>query len=376
MYFFPSDSIGNAQAALEAGRLAEARVLLESIPADARAAALLARVYWQSKLPQKAALAAQSAARIGSAVPFVQHTLALYFAQSGQRKLAAVWEGRFAESKEADPAAALRAAMLFAEVGDWPSAIRFGSAALANGDRADLRLLLARAFETSGKPDLAAEQYRALLVLLPYDEPSHAAFGQALLRMGRFNDAASFLEVARRKFDQSPQIELAYGVALYTQRRFGPAGDRFLRVIDLAPDVPQPYIFLARMIDQLPERLPEIRARAEAWLRMEPKNGFAPFVLARAGLTDPEAKPLLLEAIRRDATVWEFPFELGQLLERERDFPGAAAAYEKAVALNPKMPEPHYRLARVYDRLGLAAKAARERTLHEKLLTQPKSGMQ
>ena len=376
MYFFPSDSIGNAQAALEAGRLAEARVLLESIPADARAAALLARVYWQSKLPQKAALAAQSAARIGSAVPFVQHTLALYFAQSGQRKLAAVWEGRFAESKEADPAAALRAAMLFAEVGDWPSAIRFGSAALANGDRADLRLLLARAFETSGKPDLAAEQYRALLVLLPYDEPSHAAFGQALLRMGRFNDAASFLELARRKFDKSPQIELAYGVALYTQRRFGPAGDRFLRVIDLAPDVPQPYIFLARMIDQLPERLPEIRARAEAWLRMEPKNGFAPFVLARAGLTDPEAKPLLLEAIRRDATVWEFPFELGQLLERERDFPGAAAAYEKAVALNPKMPEPHYRLARVYDRLGLAAKAARERTLHEKLLTQPKSGMQ
>lgn len=130
------------------------------------------------------------------------------------------------------------------------------------------------------------------------------------------------------------------------------------------------------MIDQLPERLPEIRARAEAWLRMEPKNGFAPFVVARAGLTDPEAKPLLLEAIRRDATVWEFPFELGQLLERERDYSGAAAAYEKAVALNPKMPEPHYRLARVYDRLGSAPKAARERALHEKLLTQPKSGMQ
>ena len=375
MYFFPADSIGNAQAALEAGRLAEARVLLESMAGDGRAAALLARVYWQSKLPQKAALAAQSAARLGAGVPFVQHTLALYFAQSGQRKLAAVWEGRFAESKEADSAAALRAAMLFAEVGDWPAAIRFGSAALAKGDRADLRLLLARAFETSGKPDLAAEQYRALLILLPYDEPSHAAYGQALLRMGRFNEAASFLEDARRKFDKSPQIELAFGVALYTQRRFGPAGERFLKVIDLAPEVPQPYIFLARMIDQLPERLPEIRARAEAWLRMEPKNGFAPFVVARAGLTDPEAKPLLLEAIRRDATVWEFPFELGQLLERERDYSGAAAAYEKAVALNPKMPEPHYRLARVYDRLGSAPKAARERALHEKL-TQPKGGMQ
>ncbi len=375
MYFFPADTIGTAQAALEAGRLAEARVLLESMAGDGRAAALLAQVYWGLKMPERAALSARSAERLAAGAPAAQHALALYFAQSGQRKLAAVWEGRFAESKEADAAAGLRAALLFAEVGVWPEAIRFGLAALANGDRADLRMVLARGYEATGEQDPAVEQYRALLVLLPYDEPSHAAYGQALLRMGRFNEAAGFLEEARGKFDKSPQIELAYGVALYTQRRFGPAGERFLRVIDLAPEVPQPYIFLARMIDQLPEQVPEIRARAEAWLRMEPKNGFAPFVVARAGLTDAEAKPLLLEAIRRDATVWEFPFELGQLLERARDYSGAAAAYEKAVALNPKVPEPHYRLARVYDRLGLAAKAARERSLHQKLLAQPKGGM-
>ncbi|MFN0106135.1 MAG: tetratricopeptide repeat protein [Bryobacteraceae bacterium] len=375
MYLLAIDQIANAQAALDAGRLAEARVLLESMPGDGRAAALLARVYFGLKMPGKAAAVAGSAERMGGVVPAVQHMLALYFAQSGQRKLAAVWEGRFARSKEADGAAALRAALLFAEVSDWPEAISFGRMALANGDRADLRLMLGRGYEATGKPDLAVEQYRALLVLLPYDEPSHAAFGQALLRMGRFNEAAAFLAEARGKFDKSPQIELAYGVALYTQRRFGEAGERFLRVIDLAPETPQPYIFLARMIDQLPERVPEIRARAEAWLRMEPTNGFAPFVVARAGLADAEAKPLILEAMRRDATVWEFPFELGQLLERARDLAGAAAAYEKAVLLNAQVPEPHYRLARVYDRLGMAAKAARERSLHQKLLTQPKGGM-
>ena len=103
------------------------------------------------------------------------------------------------------------------------------------------------------------------------------------------------------------------------------------------------------------------------------------FAVARAmhaaGAPDSESKPLLLEAMRRDATVWEFPFELGQLLERERDFAGAAAAYEKAIALNAHVPEPHYRLARMYDRLRQPANAARERRIHEKLLAQPKEGM-
>ncbi len=375
MYLLAADTIGNAQAALEAGRLAEARVLLETMPGDGRAQAVLAQVYFHLKMPQWAAAAALRAQRLAPGIPDVQHALALYFAQSGQRKLAAKWEGRFAQSKDADGAAGARAAMLFGEVQQWPEAIAFGVAAVERGDRPDLRLLLAHAFEATGKPNSALEQYRALLDLLPYDEPSYAAYGQALLRMARFNDAATFLAEARRKFDKSPQIELAYGVALYAQRRFAEAGERFFGVIELAPDVPQPYIFLSRMIDQLTDRLPELRTRAEAWLRMEPKNGFAPFVLARAmrasGVPDTECKPLLEEAIRRDRAVWEFPFELGQLLEREGDLAGAAQAFEKAIALNPLAPEPHYRLARIYDRLGQPAKAARERQSHEKLLASP-----
>ncbi len=378
MYLFAADTIGTAQAALEAGRLAEARVLLEASPGDGRAQALLARLYFMLNQPQRAASAAQQAARLAPAMPAVQHTLALYFAQSGQRKLAALWEGRYAVAKEADGAAGLRAALLFAEVRQWPEAIAFGTAALGREDRADLRLMLARGFEATGKPDAAVEQYRALLALLPYDEPTYAAYGQALLRMARFNEAAEFLAQARNKFDKSPQIELAYGVALYTQRRFTEAAERFFRVIELTPEVPQPYIFLARMIDQLPERVAEIRARAEEWLQMEPSNGFAPFVVARArhaaGAADSEVKPMLVEAMRRDQKVWDFPFELGQLLERERDFAGAVQAYEKAILLNAQAPETHYRLARVYDRLGQTLKAARERQMHEKLLASPKKG--
>jgi tetratricopeptide (TPR) repeat protein len=378
MFLFAIDQVASAQSAFDSGRLVEARTILESQPASAASAALLARVYHQLKVPQRAASAARQAELLGATSPSVQHNLALYFAESKQRKLAALWEGRFAESKEADPAASLRAALLYAEIADHQQAIAFGTRALASNDRPELRLLLARAYEATGKPDEAITQYQALIKLLPYDEPTHAAFGQALLRLSRFNDAASFLEDARKTFDKSPQIELAYGVALYTQRRFSEAGLSFFRVIELAPAVSQPYIFLARMIDQLPDRVPALLTAAQAWLKLESTNGFAPFVVARAlhasGAPDVEVKPYLLDAIRRDKSIWEFPFELGQLLERQRDFLAAAQAYEHAIQLNPKVPEPHYRLARVYDRLSKPSLAARERQLHQSLQSPAKKG--
>lgn len=380
MYLLAVDQFAQAQAAFDAGRFAEARVLLEAQATSGAAAALLARLYLQMKMPERATVAARRAERLDGANPAVQHSLALYFAAAGQRSLAARWEGRYARSGVADSAAALRAALLFGEVGEHGQAIAFGLDALERGDRPELRLVLARAYEATEKPDEAVAQYRALLELLPYDEPTHAVFGQALLRMARFNDAATFLSEARQKFDKSPQIELAYGVALYTQRRFPEAGAAFFRVIALEPSVPQPYIFLSRMIDQLPERVSALREAAAAWLKSETRNGFAPFVYAKAllagGAPDDETKPLLLEAIRRDAKVWEFPFELALLLERQREWAGAAKAYEKAIALNGEVPEPHYRLARVYDRLQKPALAARERQIHQRLQGAPKGGMQ
>ena len=379
MYALALAQPDSGQAAFDAGRFTEARTILESqrIPSSQ---ALLARVYLQLQLTDRAIAAARLAESTGANLPEVQHQLALYYAQSGQRQLAAQWEGRYAQSPAADPVASLRAAMLYAELRQWPQATRFGRLALAKQDRAEVRRVLARAAEGAGDAREAIAQQRAIVAQLPYDELAHAELGRLLLRLGKFGEAATFLEEAHRKFDRSPTIELALGVAYYSQRRFADAGTRFLHVIDLDSAIPQPYIFLAKMIDQLPDRVPEIRARAEAWHRQEPQNSFAPYVYARtmqaAGVDDRETKPLLLEAIRRDAKIWEFSFELGQLLERERDFPGAARAYEAAALINDRIPEIHYRLARAYDRLSQPAKAERERLRHKQLLGTPKGGMQ
>jgi tetratricopeptide (TPR) repeat protein len=193
-----------------------------------------------------------------------------------------------------------------------------------------------------------------------------------LLRAARFREAAEHLEKTRRRFGHSAQIELALGTAYYAQRRFEEAGARFFRVIELDPAVHQPYIFLARMIDQIPDRAAEFLARAKAWHESGAAHAFAPSVHARAlvttGAPDAQVKPLLEAAIARDASNWEFHFELAQLYERARDYAAAARAYERSIACEEQRPEPHYRLARIYDRLRKPDDARRQREIHAELI--------
>ena len=88
-----------------------------------------------------------------------------------------------------------------------------------------------------------------------------------------------------------------------------------------------------------------------------------------------EIESLLRESLERNEEYWESHYELGVLLEKKRDFPEAEKHLERAVALNPDSSKPHYRLARVYQRLGKAREAKRERELHKQLAERERQAM-
>lgn len=59
---------------------------------------------------------------------------------------------------------------------------------------------------------------------------------------------------------------------------------------------------------------------------------------------------------------------LGSIQFERGDFPGAAASFEKTIALEPEHPQAHYHLSRALARLGRQEDARRELQLHQEIM--------
>jgi len=230
---------------------------------------------------------------------------------------------------------------------------------------------LGKAYEAKGELEKSAVEYEQAIKLSPYEESYYFEAAHVYLLRQQFEASVKILERGCRVFDKSAQLELALGVAYYGQRRFPDATTAFLRTIDIAPDVQQPYVFLSKMLDQALDRLPEILRRFETWAAANPKDPLAQFVYGKAllvgGGDQAKAEKLLRNSIALKGDQWESHYELGVLLEKQRKLPEAAAELERSIAINADQADVHYHLSRVYDRLGQPEKAADQRTIHERL---------
>lgn len=239
--------------------------------------------------------------------------------------------------------------------------------ALASGDVAVLRAL-AFYHNQVGKATGDAAPLREAVRLDSYEESYHFDLASALLRAAKFDEAVQSLEAGRKIFARSPQLDLALGVALYGQRRFDDSIGMFLRIVQTAPDVEQPYVFLSKMIDQAGARTPEIAAACAAFAKSNPASYLAQYVHAKAlAAQGIDAEKALRASIALKDDYADSHFELGAELDRKRQWTEAAREFERAAALDPKDPASQYRLARVYDRLKKPSQAAQARALHERL---------
>ncbi|MBN9658816.1 MAG: tetratricopeptide repeat protein [Acidobacteria bacterium] len=276
-----------------------------------------------------------------------------------------------------DPSLLYNLALFNLEAGRVDISLSIGNQALAIEDSADVRDLLGRAYEAKQDWKQAIPQYAQARRLAPYSEQAIFRLAQAQMQAQDFPAAISTLEDGRKTFDKSPQLELALGVAYYGQRRFPDAVDRFLRVMQLAPDIPQPYYFIGRVLEHAADRIPEVLSRAAQFEKAHPQSplGFvlhARALLLRPSPEDPAADDALAESLLKKALIIkedqaDTHLLLGMVFERQKNMEGAAAEFKRSTVLNPTDPVPHFRLARIYDRLGRKEEALRERALHEKL---------
>jgi Flp pilus assembly protein TadD len=333
-------------------------------PENPKVWAALAQAYLRSKQTDPANAAAKRAEALAADDPVVQHALAIFFSETGDFARAAGLERRFASSKAADPQAAARAATLSLEAGEPQQAIIWAKAALGQRDSVDMHHLLGKAEEAANQPEAALAEFRRAVELAPWDEGFTFDLGQALLHRGDFAGALAFFEAARERYSKSAQIELAYGVAAYGQRRFRDAIAAFLHVTHLDPTIEQPYIFIGKILENAGDLMPEVLSRYAAWGAAQPDN-YLPWFLHAKALDASSGDPVRSEAelrrsIRLNPNFWESHLELGIILIQRQQWQEAASELSRAIELDGKRPTPHFQLARVYNRLGKREQAQAE----------------
>jgi tetratricopeptide (TPR) repeat protein len=358
-------------AALNNNDLGVAESQLESAsrlqPQNAGVWLALAQTYWKLKKAQ-ASQAAASRAESLAQDPAVLHGLAFFYSEASNFARAAELETRYAASA---PDAYPAAVELYLRAGKLAAAMEVARKGLAAQDRAELHNLLGKAYQAQGDAASAVTEFKAAIERSPYEEPFYFDLAQLQLKQQNFGAALKTLAAGRKNFDKSAQLELAAGVAYYGLRRFPEAIDAFLRTIRLDPSVEQPYVFLGRMLDQAEDKLPRIVEAFVAFAKRAPDNYQSSFLYGKAlALENPqEAEAMLRKSIARNEGFWESHFELGLVLENEHKLDEAAAELRRAAELNPQDAAVHYRLARIYDRLGKAAEARSEREQHARLTT-------
>ncbi|HWF47142.1 MAG TPA: tetratricopeptide repeat protein [Bryobacteraceae bacterium] len=371
--------------ALEHGQLAEARKDLERAqaadPKNAYISSSLAEVYLRMREPKLARQAAETAERQGGGSdPILAHALAMYYSEAGDLAHAAKLEAIYAQSARADRNALSRVAGFYLEAGDAATSVNFARQATERQSTPANQDLLGRALEAAGKPAEAAP-YLETAWQADKTDP-HIAFdwAQLLFRKPDFQAGAAVIEPALKAHPRDPQLVLAMGVARYGERRFDDAIAAFLDVISIDATIPQPYLFLSKMLEQAGPKLAEITADDEKWAVANPNNAKAQYTLAAALLaadpTSARAALLLQKSIALDPHDWQPYYEWGVILEREHKYADAETEFHHAIQLDPNQPMPHYHLARVYDRLGKPDQAAAERAIHRKLMAPTGGGMQ
>jgi Tfp pilus assembly protein PilF len=163
------------------------------------------------------------------------------------------------------------------------------------------------------------------------------------------------------------------GAALYAHGSYEDGAQRVCDASDLNPSDPQPYLFLGKMEQGSPRPLPCVKEKLARFAHDQHDNAWASYYYAISllkpddGAQSKEAERLLENAVRLNPKFASAYLQLGVLKSNGGDWQSAKESYERAAASDPMLPDPHFRLAQVYKRLGDERKASEELQIFESL---------
>lgn len=205
----------------------------------------------------------------------------------------------------------------------------------------------AESLHRAGKLDQAIEDYRLLLRQYPDVAPVRSDLGAALAAAGRYEEAIVEYERAL-KLQPLPQIRLNLALAYYKAGKVALAVENLKKVHEEMPDDVRPVMLLADCY----LRLGENKKVIELLDPLQPTHGddlaFV-YMLGTALVRDGQVArgQVIIDKILKNGDSAEARLLMGTTKMMVHDDPGALVDLQKAVELNPSLPD-------VYAYYGLA----------------------
>ncbi|MGA7409322.1 MAG: tetratricopeptide repeat protein [Bryobacteraceae bacterium] len=311
-----------------AGAAALWRDILNADPTDVQALAMLGLLSSKQKKYAEAEDLYHRALRLLPDNPQLLLNLALaYFKNSDLKQAIPVFEQVVKLRPENQQARTLLGISYYG-VGDFQKAIPLLEQSPEGQTSDSMRQMLVQAYLWTKQTDKAEKELTELARTSPNSAAVHVLMAEALDASGRPDAAIEQFQAALKISDSDPNVHFGLG-----------------------------YMYWKRKDDQLAES--EFRRE----LQIDPSNAHAMTYLADIELRRDhleEASKLLRTAVGLQDNIYLARYDLGVVLQKQGKHREAIPELRKAVALDAKRPEAHYRLATSYRALGETGEAAEQ----------------
>ncbi|MGA7525543.1 MAG: tetratricopeptide repeat protein [Acidobacteriaceae bacterium] len=256
-----------------------------------------------------------------------------------------------------------------------PEARQIADKLLASRNTGELHNLLGQIDEKQGNYLAAAHDYETAAHIDPSDDNLFAWGGELLIHR-TYEPAVSVFQFATKRYPNSPRLQIGLGMALYARGLYPESVAALLKAVDLAPDDPRCYQFLARAYDRSPQQVDEVIERFRRYATLQPANAQAQYYYAmslwkgkRLEQSSPDlqtVQDLLKKSVALDPKFADAHQQLGNLYASQRNYQDSISEYQRSIELNPNQPDAHYRLATDYVHVGEKDRADRQFAIYQK----------
>ncbi len=255
--------------------------------------------------------------------------------------------------------------------GEWDKALTSAERAKHLQDSGSVESLLGDIQENRGDALAAVHSYQAAVSFEPNVEGHRLVLATELLKHQTFDAALVVLEQARALFPQSVRLAVLLGLTYYFVDRSSDS----IRTLVEATRLDTRNVLAVQYLGEItlqdsatpdPTAVKQICDFADSHRASKTANAFCGGVMLRVAEDSGErsGQQEIMRRLRLAVQVApDEPIarcELGKAFEWSQQWPEARMQMERCVRLDPDSPESHYRLARIYRRLGLTTLAGEQ----------------